>query len=160
MFLLLYGRHVRDTTWRLHTKLYKFRWNCGNENPHRPKSRRCFLSINYLSYTWFLTKFIEWLRFLFSMQTTNEDLLGINMVLLLWTRGALIFISKFKFSKMSVQVLIQSNQRSENLCHECSRNHLYNAAPTSPPSSPDQHGVKRNVTVTCGMAQCFRSVFC
>ena len=52
------------------------------------------------------------------MQTTSKDLLGINKVLLLRTWGPLIFISKFKFTKMSVQVLIQSSQRSKILCHE------------------------------------------
>ena len=65
----------RAPTRCLHTKLYKFRWNSfpNNAGPEWKTPQILILakSFVYQSYTWFLTQFIEWLRFLFSMQTNS-----------------------------------------------------------------------------------------
>ena len=49
MFLLLYGRHVcapsKAQTWRLHTNLYKFRWNTSSNNARMKTSRGLILSV-------------------------------------------------------------------------------------------------------------------
>ena len=135
-------------TWRLDTKLYKFRWNCLPNNAAM-KIRRTlnFGDVFCLSIIYHIPEF--WLNllngydFYFRCKATIKIYwTRINKVLLLRTWGPLIFISKFKFTKMSVQVLIQSNQRSENLCFERSRNHLCNAAPSSPLHSGPTLNVK------------------
>ena len=58
----------RAPTWRLHTTLYEFGSkplpnHAPIKKPHWAKSWRGCLYINHLSYTCFLTFFIEWLRF-------------------------------------------------------------------------------------------------
>ena len=68
MFVPLRGTH----TWRLHTKLYKFMWNILSNN----SSTECRTDLKlgqmpylFILYTMsnFLTSFMEWFRFFFSM---------------------------------------------------------------------------------------------
>ena len=81
MFLLLYGRHARGTTWRLLTKLYKFRQNCLPDNAAM-KIRTdlnlgdvfCPSIIYHIPDSWFnLLNGLLHGWFLFSMQTTNIE---------------------------------------------------------------------------------------
>ena len=82
-FRLLYGRHVgapgRAPTWRLHAKLravpriFCLRGQTPETFTGISRIQTGFLvgrffSFNYLSYTWLLAWFFDWLRFLFSMK--------------------------------------------------------------------------------------------
>ena len=92
-------------TWRLDTKLYKFRWNCLPNNAAM-KIRRTlnFGDVFCLSIIYHIPEF--WLNllngydFYFRCKATIKIYwTRINKVLLLRTWGPLIFISKFKVHK-------------------------------------------------------------
>ena len=137
MFLLLYRCHVRGTTKRLHTKLNKFRWNCLLNNT----AMKIYTDLNLgdVFCPWIIYHIPDsWLNLL-----TGYDFCfrWKPRIKIYWVKTSCCYSEhgdpSFLFQNLSLQKC-QCNQCSENLCHERSRNQLCNAAPTSPPSSPDQ----------------------
>ena len=163
MFLLLYSCHVRGTTRRLHTKLYKFRWNCLPNNA----AMKIHTDLNLGD--------VFWPSIIYHIPDSWLNLLTGYDFYFRWQPPIKIYWVKTSccYSEhWDPSFLFQNLSSQKCQCRfYCSLTNVVktfamNVQETNcamrplPHPPPLRTHVKRYVIVTCGMAQCFRCVFC